>query len=210
MKGINRFFYRLDQIKKILLIICIPAAIACWFFPVGFLALLTVGPLSHIGIVIGLFPFHIPSDTEITKEVQECHKNYHSQVARECKLQEDSISVLEGFSSEKAYLRRRMGSRIIYPVCRTVAFAEKEEQLSLYTKDTPLLPGENVREIKWLITKSAPVKVALEKQKNNLIVVTFTQDEEKMIVFAQDQYKTKELLEKYRSYVTFEKETIKV
>ncbi|MBQ8351413.1 MAG: hypothetical protein IJY20_05165 [Clostridia bacterium] len=207
MKDINRFFYRLDQIKKVLLLLCIPAAIACWFFPVGFLALLTIGPLSHIGIVVGIFPIHIPKDTEITKAIQERHTAYRSQVARELKAEEDELSLLEGFSEEKAYLGRREGSRMIYPVCRTVIFLKRDAILQILVKDTSLLtPG--AKESSWQISKSEPIHAVLKKQKNKIIKLTLTCKNDTVTVLLQDKYTAQDLLEKYRSYIIVDKETI--
>ena len=209
MKGINRFFYRLDLIKKVVLVISVPAVIACWFFPVGMIALLTVGPLAHIGLVLGLFPMHMPADTEIAKETQECHKAYLSQVARECKLPEEAVMTLEGFSDEAAFLRRRTGSRVFYPICRTVAFTEADEILSLHIKDTPLMQGKTGGEIKWQIVKTQPVSATLEKQKSKVFVLTLSSGTEQLAICIQDKYKTVELLEKYRRYIAFDKDAVK-
>ena len=116
---------------------------------------------------------------------------------------------LEGFSGEAAFLRRRAGSRVFYPVCRTVVFAETEEILTLYIKDTPLMQGKTGGEMKWQIVKARPVSATLEKQKNKVFVLTLSSESERLAIYVQDKYKTVELLEKHHGYMNFDMNAVK-
>lgn len=208
MKGINKFFYRLDLVKKLFFLICFVVAFACWFFPVGWIALLTLGPLSHLGLIFCFRPVRMPSDEEITKTIQENHKNYQIQVAKEHNIGEETVLLLDGFSDEKAHLARKMGSRVVYPVCRTLLAIKKDDTLSLFIKDTPLVEGFAAQQREIMVTAEERIALSVEEKRNGMFLMTLTLRGETMLLYIKDRYKVKEMIEKCSKYITCSKETM--
>ena len=204
MKGINKLFYRLDQIKRVVLWICLPVFLACFFLPVGFLALFTAFPLSIVGLFFALFPIHFPKNEEITQAILDTHKQYARRIAGEKGCGEEEILLLDGFSTEKAYLGRRFGTRMLYPVCRTVVFWEEEKGVSVFIKDAPLMTGISPKEETLRVTKEKPLSLTCEAKGQNVLLLSFVSDAGSFCIYLREKYKLKELLEKYKAYLRYE------
>ena len=204
MKGINKFFYRVDLLKKLVLFVSLPILLACMILPVGYLLFLFL-PISILGIVIGLLPLRIPSQDEILKEVSENHKQYRSQVCRSQGIKtEENIISLEGFSAEKAYLCRSVGSQLIYPVCRTMLYYHKEGASTIFLKDTPIMAGalnQVTEKVIALEDTSRPIVVQIQELSSKKKLVTFQFDRETVSIFVRDEFKIKDFIQGMRENV---------
>lgn len=204
MKGINKFFYRLDQLKKLYFWISIPIALLCWFYPVGVVGMMVWTPISHLGLIVGLVPLRMPTDEEIVKATLDSHKAHRAHVARGAGVEEEALDMLEGFSNERAYLRRRIGSQTVYPVCRSLVFHRADGVLMLMVKDTPLMQGLSPAENSYTLSPDAPACVSLSPAGKGLTRLSLTLGGETQIAYVRDKYKIKDVLAKYRPYLQIE------
>ena len=210
MECINKFFYRLDQLKRVLFWFFFAIAFATWFFPVGWIAMFTLGPISHLGVIFCLIPMRIPSDTDLNKTVQDIHRAFHLQKAKENGVVKETLCVLEGFSDYKSYLGRKLGSRVVYPVCRTLLFLGGAEGLSVFIKDTPLVKGIAGGQETLSLEKGERISLHFEKTRRNMLAITFTVKGREIRIFAKDKFKLKECVEAYASYFLYDKQALAV
>ncbi len=203
MKNAKIFFYRLDIIKKTAFWICLPISLVCLFLPVGYLIAWTVGPVAEIILVLSILPMRAPSEDDIAKKVHETHRNYVVAIANERKCGEKELLILDGFSDRRLRPCRRAGSTDVYPVCRTVILAEKDERLYLYQKDTPLL-GEGEREVRFVATREKKLTATFENTRRENIIFSLENDEGRVSVCIRMNYRIRELLEKYKPYINLD------
>ncbi len=200
MRGINRFFYRFDIIKNTYFGISIPMMLACWFYPVGFLLFLLL-PISTVGLVLGLLKIPIPKEESIVKYTFEIHKEYAARIKRIHNEVDEHYDMLGGYARKKEIFCRRIGSRAVYPMCRTLVFANRDESLELYVKDSPLMEGLSPQE--WHFSLTEPINASFEEHKNGF-VLSFLIDGDEVLIIASDKHKLADIMRKYKRYFIFD------
>ncbi len=200
MRGINRFFYRFDIIKNTYFGISIPMMLACWFGSVGFLLFLLL-PISTVGLVLGLLKIPMPKGDDIVKFTFEIHKEYAAKIKRMHSSVDEHYDVLGGYARKKEMFCRRIGSRAVYPMCRTLVFASEDESLELYVKDSPLMEGLSSQE--WHFSLNAPINASIEEHKNGF-VLSFLIDGREVPIIASDKHKLADIMRKYKRYFIFD------
>ncbi len=201
MKGINKFFYRIDTIKKWYFYISIPVMLLCWFYPVG-MWLFILTPISAFGLIFGLVKLPMPTEEEIVKETYNRHKEYVEKLTRAHIATNTENDVLEGHSLNKTHLSRKIGSRAVYPECRTMALVETDDELDIYVKDSPLL--ENLRPAESQFKVCAPIDVTIDEMSNgNGILLTFMA-QQPISIISLDKHRIKTVLSKHKKHLIYD------
>lgn len=212
MKGINNFFFRLDLPRYACLFLVLPFAIFSIFSKVAFAYFYIFIPLLILLILGCLFRVNIPGEDEILNFISSNHSDYLRQVVRtvEGKREEDAY-LLDGFSTQKSLLHRKIGSNTVYPICRSVVFLKDGDELIVSVKDSPVMKIKHEFEGGTSFTPKEPIAVSIgkynEKTKNYLVTLSF--DDTKFSLYIKEKYKLKEIFEKYKKHFKGNFDTIK-
>ncbi len=197
MKGIDLFFYRIDVLKRIYFYLSIPVFVVCWFFPVGYFAIFVFAPISVAGIILGFVKLPMPKEQDIVKQIYDIHNEYIERLRRDNYNIDGYYDTLQGSSSEKGFLSRRIGSKTVYPVCRTIAVCKQNGNLEFFVKDSPIKEGRRSWERRSTLTK--PVNVDIKLIKSGFLL-TFIIDGQSISIITGDRHRIKEFLLKYKDY----------
>lgn len=203
MRNFRNFFYRLDIIRYVCWALILPDLYIVLFTYIGLVYIYIFTPLLVLLFVGGVIPLLAPTEDMITKTVSENHKNFLSQAAKLHEKPEESASMLDGYAPIKTFLRRKVGTRAVYPVCRTVVFIPDGNVLYINVKDTPLL-GEATGDTTGLtVTADSKLRIKNGKydEKSKAMTVEFSGDGKEFTVLIGERFKLKEIIDKYRKFI---------
>ena len=200
MKNVKLFFYRVDLIREGYFWISVPMMLACWFLPVGF-NMFYLLPISLIGLLWKLFPMPIPSNTQIERELADFYTEHQAQLLRKIEgVKAEDVLQVKGFSDCKANLRRSVGTRTLFPVCRSLLFIEKDGGLCVYGRDLSL--ADNVKnDFVLSCTKEEKMELLLTDNAD-FSVLQLNSGKTEIMLYAKGRHFIDKVVECYKAYVT--------
>ena len=203
MRNFRNFFYRLDLLRYICIGLILPESYVFLFTPIGVVYVYIFAPLFVLLLVGIIVPLLAPTEDMITKTVSENHKNFLSQAAKLHEKPEESASMLDGYAPIKTFLRRKVGTRAVYPVCRTVVFIPDGNVLYIDVKDTPLLGNVTGETVELSVTADSKLRIKNGKydEKSKAMSVEFSGDGKEFTVLIGERFKLKEIVDKYRKFI---------
>ena len=203
MRNFRNFFYRLDIIRYVCWALILPDLYIVLFTYIGLVYIYIFTPLLVLLFVGGVIPLLAPTEDTITKTVSENHKNFLSQAAKLHEKPEESASMLDGYAPIKTFLRRKVGTRAVYPVCRTVVFIPDGNVLYIDVKDTPLLGNVTGETVELSVTADSKLRIKNGKydEKSKAMTVEFSGDGKEFTVLIGERFKLKEIVDKYRKFI---------
>ena len=208
MKGINNFFFRLDLLQKVCMILFIPLLLFNLFAHVALLYAYIFIPLLVLCLAGAIIRFPRPSDDEIIRSISDAHAAYHEQILRQySEIKDENTILIEGFSTQNAWLKRNIDSYAVYPACRSLVFVNvNESELFLHIKDTPIMQSTAAPETKFSASIEnnltiTPVKT-IKRAKTILLDFSVGNESFSAYIRSRDRFKIKEIIEKSHSCIT--------
>lgn len=203
MKKIKYFFWRLDIPKKICFIAFIPLFYVTLWTWIGMRFGFIFVPLFIIDFIICLIPIRVPGEKTIQKMLSEYYEDHRIYISNRLDRETKNNFVLfKGFSDEKINLNRRIGSRVIFPVCRSLGFAFKEDKAIVYLRDSALYEDAKCENLEFTILREAPAKVSRPtyEEGTNLNLFAFCIGDQTFHFCMQNKFDMKEMLEAHKEF----------
>ena len=203
MKKTKFFFFRLDIPKKICLIAFAPLFYVTLWTWIGMRFGFILVPLFVIDFIVCLIPVRVPGEKEIERMLSSYYEDHRTYITNKAdKSTKKTLVLLKGFSDVQDGFKRKIGSRFIFPVCRTLAFAFKEDKALVYLRDSALWEGEECIDASFEISKEAPAKVTRLSYEDgtNVNLFSFTIGDKSFQFYIQNRFELKELVEAHRDF----------
>ncbi|MBQ9115769.1 MAG: hypothetical protein IJY04_01975 [Clostridia bacterium] len=199
MKGIRSFFFRLDIPRIFCFVLVVPCILFTLFtttaVKLGFIFI----PLCILLLLGCILKPYMPPEDEILKAVRENPKQYYERLKRDYPdMKEENTLILEAASTEKAILARGIGSRMVYPVCRTIVFYRVKMEIAVFVRDDPLLPGCASMENRFEMGGDRlKLKIGNYDENKGRALITLSDGKKKVDAYVTEYFKLKELRERF-------------
>lgn len=203
MKKTKFFFWRWDIPKKICLIALVPLFFLTFWTWIGFRLGFLLIPLFVFDLIICLIPIRVPGEKSIEKMLSEYYDDHCADISnRLSKDTRNNLVVFKGFSDEKAKFNRKIGKKAIFPVCRTLGFAFKDEKAMVFLRDSALWEGLKCESIELEISCKKPAKVTRlsYEEGTNINLLAFCINDQTFRFCVKNRFEITETLEAHKDF----------
>ena len=205
MKKIKYFFWRLDIPKKICFIAFIPLFYVTLWTWIGMRFGFILVPLFILDFIICLIPIRVPKEKEIEALLSEHYEGHRVYILNRLDKQaQKSLILFQGFSDRKAAFNRRIGSRVIFPVCRTLGFAFQEDKAIVFLRDNALWEGIEGENGEFEILRGCPATVTRPayEEGTNVNLFAFRIGDKTFEFCIKNRFEIQEMLEAHKDFFT--------